>query len=382
MWDRGRDGIWRDVLVAAGVAVLVLAGAATAPATRTPLDPRGVLLLLLAAAALVARWRAPRLVLGVATVGLLLYQARGYPGVATVVLLLVALYPTVKAGHRAAAGVAIGAVLVGGFATEVAFDGTGEAPRDVLQRWFLTVGWLVAVSVAAEVSRQRARYLEQVEQRAIEAEHTREETARRRAAEERLRIARELHDSLTHSISIIKVQAGVAVHLARKRDEPVPEALLAIQQASGEATRELRATLEVLRGDTDPPGSGLDRLDALVDGARKAGLPVTVSITGERRTLPTQIDRAAYRIIQEALTNITRHAGPATASVRLGYDEKALTVRVDDDGRGITGADVAPGVGLIGMRERVSAFGGSLHAGPRSGGGFSVQAELPVAVAS
>ena len=145
-----------------------------------------------------------------------------------------------------------------------------------------------------------------------------DEVARRRAMEERLRIARELHDSLTHSISVIQVQAGVAVHLARKRGEEVPPALLAIQEAGADAVRELRATLGVLRSEEDGDGSGLGQLDRLVARARAAGLPVTVTVTGAERPLPPEVDQAD-RIVQEALTNVSRHAGQARASVQLYY---------------------------------------------------------------
>lgn len=237
---------------------------------------------------------------------------------------------------------------------------------------------MVAACVAGELSRQRAVNLANLEQRALDAEHSREETARRRAGEERLRIARDLHDSLTHSISLIKVRAGVAVHLARKRGEQVPEALLAIEQASREAMDELRATLEVLRTDDTPAGEGLDGLDRLVEAARKAGVPVTVSVTGSPCALPVPVQRAAYRVVQEALTNVTRHAGPATATIRLEYGRDALTVHVDDDGLGTGGTAAVPGVGLIGMRERVTVVGGTLHTGHRDSGGFSVRATLPL----
>ncbi|HUR03885.1 MAG TPA: sensor histidine kinase, partial [Nonomuraea sp.] len=248
----------------------------------------------------------------------------------------------------------------------------------------LLLGWFVAAGVAATVSRHRQAYLHQVEERAAEAERTREEVALRRAGEERLRIARELHDSLTHSISIIKVQAGVAVHLARKRGEEVPPALLAIQEASGDAMRELRATLEVLRdpdADADAgeaPGSGLDRLGDLLDRARSAGLPATVLITGTPGSLPAEVDRAAYRIVQEALTNVSRHAGGAAAAVRIDYGRDELVVQIDDDGRAGGDATHVPGVGLLGMRERVTALGGRLRAESRPEGGFTVRAALPV----
>ena len=224
-------------------------------------------------------------------------------------------------------------------------------------------------------------HLREVEQRAEEAERTRDEAARRRAMEERLRIARELHDSLTHSISVIQVQAGVAVHLARKRGEDAPPALLAIQEAGADAVRELRATLGVLRSEEDGDGSGLGQLDSLVARARAAGLPVTVTVTGAQRPLPPEADQAAYRIVQEALTNVSRHAGQARASVHLHYTPETVSVQVDDDGTGtVTPAGTrppGPGLGLAGMRERVSALGGRLQAGPHDDGGFRVRAELP-----
>ena len=228
-------------------------------------------------------------------------------------------------------------------------------------------------------------HVREVEQRAEEAERTRDEAAQRMAMEERLRIARELHDSLTHSISVIQVQSGVAVHLARKRGEDVPPALLAIQEAGTDAARELRATLGVLRSEEDSDGSGLSQLDSLVARARAAGLPVTVTVTGAERPLPPDVDQAAYRIVQEALTNVSRHAGAASASVHLHYTPDTLSVQVDDDGTGTVTSNgtstvtrsSGPGLGLVGMRERVSALGGRLQAGPQDGGGFQVRAELP-----
>lgn len=230
-------------------------------------------------------------------------------------------------------------------------------------------------------------HVKEVEQRAEDAVRTRDEVARRKAVEERLRIARELHDSLTHSISVIQVQSGVAVHLARKRGVEVPAALLAIEEASADASRELRSTLGVLRSQYECDSSGLGQLDRLVARTRTAGLPVTVTVTGVRLTLPPEVDQAAYRIVQEALTNVGRHAGEASAWVHLGYSATCLTVQVDDDGAGPSVRLAAvrsggSGLGLMGMRERVSALGGRLSAGPRDGGGFRVQAELPVRPAS
>jgi len=237
-------------------------------------------------------------------------------------------------------------------------------------------------------------HVREAEQRAEEAERTRDQAAQRRAMEERLRIARELHDSLTHSISVIQVQAGVAVHLARKRGEDVSPSLLAIQEAGADAVRELRGTLGVLRSEEDGDGSGLSQLEGLVARARAAGLPVTVTVTGAERPLPAEVDQAAYRIVQEALTNVSRHAGWAgggdqvSASVHLHYMPEILSVQIIDDGQGTsTSASTStrpsgPGLGLVGMRERVSALGGRLQAGPQDGGGFHVRADLPARASS
>jgi signal transduction histidine kinase len=245
-------------------------------------------------------------------------------------------------------------------------------------RRFYGTGWLVSAAVGVVASVQWHARMREVERRAEEAERTRDETARRRAVEERLRIARELHDSLTHSISVIKVQAGVAAHLARKNGEDPSAALLAIQEASGDAARELRSTLEVLRREDDVAGNGLDRLPALVERAQSSGLPTRLSVRGEVRPLPPDVDQAAYRVVQEALTNAVRHTVDATASVEITYGSGCLTVRVEDDGAGSRQSPV-PGFGLIGMRERVSALGGQLRAEPGTTRGFSVLAELPAA---
>ena len=245
-------------------------------------------------------------------------------------------------------------------------------------RRFHTAGWLISVGVMAVTFLMWQAHVREVEQRADEAERTKDEAARRKAVEERLRIARELHDSLTHSISVIQVQAGVAVHLARKRGEEVPPALLAIEEAGADAARELRATLGVLRTE-DCDGSDLAHLDNLVARARAAGQPVTVTVTGVVRALPPDVDQAVYRIVQEALTNVSRHADQAPACVRLAYGTDTLTVQVDDDGASQPASLTQDlGLGLVGMRERVSALGGRLHAGPREGGGFLVRAEIPV----
>jgi signal transduction histidine kinase len=214
------------------------------------------------------------------------------------------------------------------------------------------------------------------------AEVTRAEEARRRAGEERMRIARELHDVLAHNISLINVQAGVALHLMDEQPGQSRTALQAIKQASNDALDELRSVLDVLRqGDEAPPrspASGLAELDSLVAGVSATGLEVRTRVEGVPRPLPAGADLAAYRIVQEALTNVTRHAGPASATVLVRYGQGDLTVQVDDDGRGPSATRSPGGNGIRGMRERMAALGGELSAGPRPGGGFRVQARFPL----
>jgi signal transduction histidine kinase len=365
----------RDAGLALALAAVVATGSLIAPPSSTKLDALGYALLVVGALSLAARRRAPVAVVLVTTACVLGYYARDYPGNSAAVAVLAAVYTAVRAGHRRIAVVPAATLLA---VVVVNITVNHAEPRVVIQDRFLLFGWLVAAVAVGQAFRQWEAYVRQAEERAADAERTREEVARRRAVEERLRIARELHDSLTHTISVIKVQAGVAVHLARKRGEQVPEALLAIQEASGEATRELRTTLGVLRDVEEPPTNGLDRLPDLVERARSAGLPATVTITGEQRALPAEIERAAYRIVQEALTNISRHAGPAAATIRIDYLDGGLAVQVDDDGLATPVHAPVPGVGLLGMRERVSALGGRLTAEPRPEGGFTVRAELPV----
>ncbi|MEV5887945.1 sensor histidine kinase [Nonomuraea fuscirosea] len=402
---------WRPVAVDGALAVVVAVLQSATVLTNPGAGALDLAAVLVASAALVAWRRAPLVPLLVSTLGMLVYAAHAQPGPQAAFPVMVAVFGAVRAGHRVLPALA-GTLFLGvALAANLAGAASGQDPQPIVQQTVLLLGWFLAAGVAGTVTRHRQAYLEQAEQRAAEAERTREEMARRRAGEERLRIARELHDSLTHSISVIKVQAGVAVHLARKRGDEVPAALLAIQEASGDAMRELRATLEVLRDDAEreqdphdspdaipPEGphegphevlradaepvraepSGLDRLDDLVDRARSTGLPATVTVSGERRRLPAEVDRAAYRIVQEALTNVSRHAGGAAASVRIDYGGTELVVQVEDDGGARRDAPPVPGVGLVGMRERVTALGGRLRAEPRAEGGFTVRAELPL----
>src|ERR671913_821896 len=371
--SRGRIGV-SDWLIAVGVAAILLVTGLSEQDSAANLDLLGYGLLTASGLALAARRRAPVPVLAVTGLCAVGYQAAGFdvPAVA----FLFAVYAAVRAGHRIVT--VVGAVLMLAALPLAALalpDDLSVGEALTRARGALELAWLIAAGAAGEALRQ-------AERRADEAERTREETARRRADEERLHIARELHDSLTHQISVIKVQAGVAVHLARKRGERVPEALLAIEEAAREATRELRATLEALRDDGPTPPHGLAHVPDLVERARMSGLDAKLTIEGHRNDVPAAVDRTAYRIVQESLTNIARHAAAASAWVRIDYRPDALVIRVDDDGKATSDTAPVPGVGLLGMRERVTALGGRLRAAPRSEGGFSVHAELPVDQAS
>ncbi|GGV85793.1 two-component sensor histidine kinase [Streptomyces gelaticus] len=363
---RARFGDWA---IAVGVVAALLVTGLSGQRSDTDLALLGYVLLTTGGLALGVRRRAPVVVLAVTGLSAVGYQAAGFdvPAVAY----LFAVYAAVRAGHRTvtvAASVVMLALLPLA-ALAAGLHNTGEVlahARDALE-----IAWLIAAGAAGEALRQ-------AEQRADEAERTREETARRRADEERLRIARELHDSLTHQISVIKVQAEVAVHVARRLGDEVPPSLLAIQEAGREASRELRATLEALRDDDTTPPRGLDDVSELVDRARTFGLDATLTIEGQRHDVPTAVDRTVYRIVQESLTNVARHAEAATTSVRIDFRPESLVIRVDDDGKATSATVPVPGLGLLGMRERVTALGGRLRAEPRGEGGFTIQAELPV----
>jgi signal transduction histidine kinase len=394
--DRGLFGIVppgrpTDVAVAALVGVVQL-GLTTAAAhrwpDRQPLDLLAYLLLAAGPVALVWRWRSPAWVLAAVMASNVVYFALGYPYGPAWLSLIVALWTAVTGGARRAAWITAFAGLAAYF-TLAALLGRAEptTPLSITAH----LGWLLLVLVAAEVALA-------VRQRRQAAERTRAEEARRRAGEERMRIARELHDVLAHNISLINVQAGVALHLMDEQPGQSRSALVAIKQASSDALGELRSVLDVLRqGDEAPPrapASGLAQLDSLVAGAEATGINVKARVEGTPRPLPAGTDLAAFRIVQESLTNVARHAGPATATVRIAYGDKDLTVQVDDDGRGAAvdqGLESAsgrrptdsdrpgrPGQGLVGMRERVAALGGELTTGPRPDGGFRVHARLPL----
>jgi signal transduction histidine kinase len=372
---------WADVLLALAVAVAEIVGTEfwLRASGGGALDPVGLALLLATAAPLAVRNRYPIAVLSVVTAAAVAYTWLAFAGGFYTVAMFLAMWAAVAAGHRLAAVVAAVA-LVGSFLLASIVLASGHAVDADAPLWL--VGWLVASFVLGEVSRGRQRYLEAVEQRAYDAERTREEEARRRAGEERLRIARELHDVLAHNISMINVQAGVAVHLLDRQPDQARTALVAISQASKEALRELRATLGVLRqiDEAEPltPTPGLGLLDDLVATSSAAGLTVTVETTGEPRALPPDIDLAAYRIIQESLTNVARHARAGQVSISIGYAPSELVISVADDGVGVAGVTLPHvGNGLAGMRERAAAAGGEFEAGSPPEGGFRVRARLP-----
>ncbi|MFE1459625.1 sensor histidine kinase [Streptomyces nigra] len=362
-----------DWATALGVAALLLGTGLSGPHPSGAPELLGSVLLAAGGLTLAGRRRAPLAVLvitGLCAVG---YLGAGFEALA--VPYLVAVYGSVRAGHRAVTlAVSVGLLVALNLTAWVFHD---EGPREAVTqaRHTLELAWLIAAFAAGEALRQ-------AERRADEAERSREETSLRRADEERLRIARELHDSLTHQISVIKVQSEVAVHVARRRGEQVSEALLAIQQAGREASRELRATLEALRDDDTTPPPGLDHLPELVKRFEGTGLETTLTVEGHPRAVPDAVSRTAYRIVQESLTNVTRHASATTASVLIDYRPDGLRVHIDDDGKDTVHSAPTPGLGLLGMRERVSALGGRLRAEPRTAGGFTVQAELPTDGAS
>lgn len=365
-------GVLPTVVLPIAVAVVTVVGTGLAQRFGTGprmLDPLGGILLLAGPAALVARrWNPPVVFAGIAA-ALLIYLAAGYPFGPVPLAAFVAFGTTVGQGHRRA-GYALAAVTFAGVLVVHVLRNPGTGfPLAGASAW---LAWIAAFVAGAELWRARRERREQARAAAAEAE-------RRRGSEERLRIARDLHDVLGHHISLINVQAGVALYLMDDDPEQARSALTAIKQSSRELLREMRSTLGVLRGvDEEPPHqpvAGLARLDELVQATRTAGLPVTVEIGGEPRELPPSVDTAAYRIIQEALTNTRKHAGPARATVLLTYTEDGITVRIDDDGTGPAGSSDG-GDGLPGMRERAAALGGTLTAGPRPGSGFRVDAHL------
>ncbi|GIH75034.1 two-component sensor histidine kinase [Planobispora longispora] len=369
---------WRaDALIAAVVLALGVADTygrlSASGLVERPLDTAGLALLLVSSLALAFRRGAP-VPVGVIAVGCgIAYYGARYPGVFATGPALVSIYTAAVLGRRRLA-IVLAVALAVGVSVPVALAEGDPEPGGLT----LLSGWLMAAVVVGEMVRNRRAYVREVERRAAEAERTREEEALRRAGEERLWIAQELHDSLTHAISVVNVQASVALQTFDHRPELARAALTAIKEAGHEAMDELRATLGVLR-QAEPDGeAGLARLPRLVARTESAGLPVRTVVVGARRELPAEVDRAAYRIVQEAFTNVLRHAGAASITLTTEYRPGMIVLGVEDDGTSRPG-ETGNGMGLIGMRERAVAVGGSFTAGPRPGGGFAVRAELPAA---
>jgi signal transduction histidine kinase len=360
--------------MAVGIVLAADAMPASSPPARA-LDAVGYLLLIVAASALAARRAAPMPAAAVAAAMFLAYYGRDYPVPMLAALpAAITIYTLASLSYRWPAVTATAALSVGKLVA--GWLRSGDPLHSVPEVLWIS-GWLVAILVWGEVTRHRRAYLHEVHQRAIDAERTREEAAQRRADEERLRIAQELHDTLTHAISVVNVQSSVALHLLHRKPELIEPALLAISEASQEAMRELRATLGVLRvADTTVP-PGLAQLPLLAARFERSGLRVRLHISGDRRPVPPDTERAVYRMVQEALTNTARHAAPATVDVELTYQPTRLDLRVDDDGPGAS-APVVEGHGLRGMRERAAALGGTVSTVPRPGGGFRVHASLPL----
>jgi signal transduction histidine kinase len=337
-------------------------------------DSAGYAAVVVAGGALAFRRWVPLAVTAVVTGALLVYVLRDYAGGPVFVTSFVALYTVASTRPRRqafATAAAAAAVVVG--AGLVTHEGEGLVH-------LVFVGWAAAAVFLGDAVRSRRERLDALEERARRLEETREEEARRRVAEERLRIAHDLHDSVAHSMATITVQSGVAAHVLDRNPDQAREALEAIRRASGEVLEELSALLGLLRGDDGAeapraPTPGLDQLGDLIESARQAGVDVSLRVEGSPRIVPQPVGVAAYRIVQESLTNVIRHAGTAAAVVTLAYGgDGALAVEVSDDGRGSNGSAQGSGVGIAGMRERAQSTGGHLEAGPRPDGGFRVRA--------
>lgn len=379
-----------DALLAIGVLACMVAGSFVDPhgpdgvtwGIRTP-DPLSLVLIGLSAAALVFRRRAPITVLALTGTFSIVECVTGDPRAPVAMSAVIALYTVASTTDRPTTWrvglltmtVLTAAAMLGGPLPWYAQENLG------------IFAWTGIGATAGDAVRSRRAFVQAIQDRAEKAERTREEEARRRVAEERLRIARDLHDVVAHHIALVNVQAGVAAHVMDKRPDQAKEALSHVREASRSALNELRATVGLLRQSGDPeaptePAPGLDRLDELVGTFRSAGLHVEVARADAGTVLPAAVDLAAYRVIQEALTNVQKHAGgEAKAEVSVVRVGPNIEITVLDNGAGDgDGDDPADGGGhgLLGMRERVTALRGTLTTGPRYGGGFRVHAILPV----
>jgi signal transduction histidine kinase len=377
-----------DAGVGVGVAALVLVASAAGVGPRwivspRPLDAVAVGLLGVVAGALALRRRYPIAVLVALNAVVLAWAAARYPGGVILLAPLIACYTLAALrGWRWGLAGPVGTALTALVAIRVAF-GAAEPPAGISG----SVVWMAATAGAAgtAVGYYRALLVATRAQLAREAQ-TREEQARRRAVEERLRIARELHDVFGHTMATISVQAGVGIHLLQRRPAQAVEALRTIKQISDQGLTDVKAILGVLRADSDPgqprtPRGGLDQLDVLLDPVRAAGVQPQLTVRGSARPLPAAVDLAAYRIIQEALTNVLRHARARTVQLDLRYEPERVVIRILDDGPGASpgqlGTNGQDGHGISGMRERALALSGQFTAGPHPDGGFQVCCTLP-----
>ncbi|MGW7404930.1 sensor histidine kinase [Streptomyces sp. NPDC054833] len=344
---------------------------------RVQLDGYARVLLLVASGLLLWRQRYPVFVASGTAATALVYLGAGYPYGPIFLTVAVSCFSAVVTGHRLAAWSSVGMLWAGHALITLWLYRWLPPPGDEaasLNQEIVIATWVVAVVAVSELARVRRE--QWARERADRAQ-----AARRRADEERLRIARELHDVLAHSISVINVQAGVGLALLDTDPEQAREALTTIKAASKEALGEVRQVLDTLRAPgaaPRAPAPGLNRLPELVEQAAGAGL--TVDVEGEPPRLAPGADLAAFRIVQEALTNVVRHSGSRHARVCFEDDDGVLRLRIDDDGPA-TGEDAGgSGNGLAGMRERAAALGGTIEAGPRPDGGFRVLAVLPLKV--
>jgi signal transduction histidine kinase len=368
----------RDLALALIAAALQLGVAALASSHHhRTLSPAAVALLMAGPVALLFSRRHPAAVLGATFAAALAYSAADYyPRGLVFIALIVAFWSAMLHGQRRVAWLS----LLAGYPIFVVILPATGAQAAPSAAWASGIAaWMLLLAASAEIVRIRS---ERGKQTAL----ARAELSRRIAGEERMRIARELHDVLAHNISLINVQASVALHLIDERPEQSRDALSAIKRASRDALGELRSVLEALRAPEEQapraPGGGLGRLEQLLERTRDAGLPISLRVDGAPRGLPAGVDLAAYRIIQEAVTNVTRHAPGASTEVHLTYGERQLELEVDNApsaaARLVNGGG-GTGNGIPGMRERAAALGGLLDAAPRTGGGFRVRAELPLA---
>ena len=373
-----------DVGVAAAVALgITIAIAVGQESEAKDADALAYLLAIAIAVPLLVRRRWPLGVFLISTLLLIVYHALDYPEIRSAAPLAVALYTAARAGHLRAVVVVVAGLALGGLAWLTL--GKGESVVSALGTQRLVETLLVAtLLLLAETLRTREALMAEVAERLRRTEAEREREAERRVELERLRIARELHDVLAHTIAVIGVQAGVAAEALADAPEQTRAALRTIREKSREATTEIRAAVGVLRAPEGEapraPAPRLAQLEELVEMAAAAQLQVELLVTGAARPLPAAVDLTAYRIVQESLTNVIRHAGAREATVSIEYERDAVVVEIDDDGHGVTNGNpsATEGHGLAGMRERAAALGGGLEAGPASNGsGFRVRAWLP-----